>query len=212
MALSLERVLEALPRFDFPVWHRHSCLCSSRPKCRAKSLPLPVPNHHHVDRLAGTMILEREGHVIQILDARSGHLHDAIAAADARLIGRPSRPHVGEQHAAALRVHGSIVGDGAEVGAVAAAVSFQGGGGGETRVGRRDVAARERLHDPRSEIDDARGAGVIQRLRAIIRRVIPLVRSGEEMEHRDALGVEAGLIRRAVAVAARNHIQMRRRR
>jgi len=39
-----------------------------------------------------------------------------------------------------------------------------------------------------------------------------LVRAGEEMEHRDALGVEAGLIGRAVAVAARDHFQMCRRR
>ena len=39
--------------------------------------------------------------------------------------------------------------------------------------------------------------------------MITLVRAGEEMQHRNALGVEAGLIGRAVAIAARRDLEMR---
>ena len=218
MLLAVERFLERLAGCD--VEDRQSCLSvrrdrrdrlsstTTRAERRVQRDALFVAQHDDVNRFAGLVVLQRVGHVVQVLDARAGHFDERVAAFDPGEIGRSAAAHVGELHAAGRRLHRAVVGNRAEVGAVAAAVAFHRRSGRCARVRRRDIAARERRRDARRHLRRFLRAVEVDRIRVVFRRVIALVRAGEEVNDGNLMRVKARLIGRAVAVAARGDVEM----
>jgi hypothetical protein len=153
------------------------------------------------------MVLEGERHVVQVLDACPCHLDDAVALAHARTVGGPARTRVGQQHAARLLLHRPVVGHRPQIGAVSAAVAFTRGRGGGSRVDGRGVSSRHARGEHGRQLGDARRALRVEGGRLVLGAVVLLVRAREQMEHRNARRVEAGLVGGTVSIPAPDHLE-----
>src|SRR6185436_8777028 len=163
---------------------------------------LAVAHHHRGRGLAGLDAAQDVHEVVDVPDRGAGELDEDVAAAQARLLGRATRAGAGEQHAGRAVGRADVVRDGAQRGAVRAHV-------GVARRRRRHLlqaelafARRERAYDARRELGDAGAAGGIDGRGVVRGLVVVVVDAGEEVQHRDAGGVERRLVGRAVTVAA----------
>ena len=153
------------------------------------------------------MVLEGERHVVQILYARARHLDDAVALAHARAIGGTAGASVREEDAARLLLHRPVIGHRPEIGAVAAAVALARGRCGGAGVDRSRVTPCHARGQGRRQRRDARRALRVQGGRLVLRTVVLLVAAREQVEDGDPGRVEAGLIGRAIAVAAAGDLE-----
>ena len=126
---------------------------------------------------------------------------DDVAGLHAGGGGRTPGAHVGELDPVDL---GGVVGDGAEGDAEAAGPRR---GGGDLQVVEGGFFLHQRGDHPQREITDRDGAGKIDLVEVVAGLVIVGVGAAEEVQHRQAGGVEAGLVGGAEAVLAGAEVQ-----